>query len=409
MREEALIIGGGVSGVTTGIVLRLLGQRTRIVCRHWLGDTDGPTHPHAGEARFASQYPAASIIPHGVHIASEAWHMRMNLRFFEALHFIGAAGVRKQRHYEVYESPVPVAGYAPAMPGYRALPSDGSGEPGAPRRTDDTAIYGWSFQMLFAEMPTYRAFLAQLYRKLGGEAQSGQFFQASDLARERADVIVNCGGAWAASLFGDPAPSRFVKGMLVRVDTAGRIPSNRATSEIFSYNYQPAPAIYARPGSAAADVYCYPRTDGWLFGGTRLESVELRLAPDANPESAWPWEGETWSGPTISLPRHGMPGATLAVPAPIVALNSQILQTLTGHDARTYPLSAMEGYRHQRRTVRLEREEQRGRPVIHNYGHGGAGVTLSWSCAIQAATLAGATEGLGTEGIERLLVESARV
>jgi D-amino-acid oxidase len=36
--------------------------------------------------------------------------------------------------------------------------------------------------------------------------------------------------------------------------------------------------------------------------------------------------------------------------------------------------------------VRLERD---GR-VVHNYGHGGAGVTLSWGCADQVAkTLAG--------------------
>ena len=151
MNGEVVIIGGGVSGVTTGIVLRLLGHPTRILCRHWLGDTDQPAQPHAGEPRFASQYPAASIIPHSVSIADEGWHMRTNLRFFEALQFTSTAGVRKQRHYEVYESPEPIASYAQGMVGYRALPADGSGEPGAPRRADDVPIYGWSFQTLIAE------------------------------------------------------------------------------------------------------------------------------------------------------------------------------------------------------------------------------------------------------------------
>jgi D-amino-acid oxidase len=40
--------------------------------------------------------------------------------------------------------------------------------------------------------------------------------------------------------------------------------------------------------------------------------------------------------------------------------------------------------------VRLERDRLRdGRTVIHNYGHGGAGFTLSWGCArevLDAAT-----------------------
>ncbi len=41
--------------------------------------------------------------------------------------------------------------------------------------------------------------------------------------------------------------------------------------------------------------------------------------------------------------------------------------------------------------VRLEREQLHdGRIVIHNYGHGGAGFTLSWGCArevLDTATL----------------------
>jgi D-amino-acid oxidase len=39
--------------------------------------------------------------------------------------------------------------------------------------------------------------------------------------------------------------------------------------------------------------------------------------------------------------------------------------------------------------VRLERDQLRdGRTVIHNYGHGGAGFTLSWGCAREVLDIA---------------------
>jgi D-amino-acid oxidase len=49
------------------------------------------------------------------------------------------------------------------------------------------------------------------------------------------------------------------------------------------------------------------------------------------------------------------------------------------------------GLRPGRTAVRLEREDRDGRTVVHCYGHGGAGVTLSWGCAAEVVTLAGAS------------------
>jgi D-amino-acid oxidase len=45
------------------------------------------------------------------------------------------------------------------------------------------------------------------------------------------------------------------------------------------------------------------------------------------------------------------------------------------------------GLRPVRTAVRLEREDAGGRAVVHCYGHGGAGVTLSWGCAAEVCTL----------------------
>jgi glycine/D-amino acid oxidase-like deaminating enzyme len=406
MNNEILIIGGGVAGVTTGVVLRLRGYSTRILCRHWLGDADSTSNWFAAEPRYASQYPAASIIPHSVKIADEAWHMRTNLRLFEALHFSGTAGVRKQRHYEVYEAKCAPKSYAPQMPSYRPFPEDGSGEPGVPRRKADVPVFGWSFQTLFAEMPRYRKFLARLYQNLGGELETGRFLDLDSLRRESAETIVNCAGAWGPGFWGDALPSRYVKGTLVRAQADGRIPWNLTTSEVFSYNYYPAAEIYALPDGSPADVYFYPRTDGWLLGGTRLESGDLPAGSVRFSDETAPWVGEAWNGKTISVPQEGVSGRTNEVPAPIITLNRDIIYVLTGLDVAGLSKTAMIGYRHKRETVRLECATDGPRRIIHNYGHGGAGVTLSWSCAIRAASLIGATEESCLEEIETSLVKS---
>ena len=52
------------------------------------------------------------------------------------------------------------------------------------------------------------------------------------------------------------------------------------------------------------------------------------------------------------------------------------------------------GLRPTRPQVRLEAVDlDGGRTLVHNYGHGGAGVTLSWGCAADAAALALAALG----------------
>src|SRR5690606_39930813 len=46
------------------------------------------------------------------------------------------------------------------------------------------------------------------------------------------------------------------------------------------------------------------------------------------------------------------------------------------------------GLRPARPTVRLEAEKRNGTTVVHCYGHGGSGMTVSWGCADEVVTLA---------------------
>jgi len=100
-------------------------------------------------------------------------------------------------------------------------------------------------------------------------------------------------------------------------------------------------------------MYAIPRTNDCVFGGTNDISDNL--------------------------------GADPATTSRIVAECSRVLDI-----AKPPVLGERVGLRPFRRSgVRLERDRLRdGRPVIHNYGHGGAGFTLSWGCAREVLDIA---------------------
>jgi D-amino-acid oxidase len=50
------------------------------------------------------------------------------------------------------------------------------------------------------------------------------------------------------------------------------------------------------------------------------------------------------------------------------------------------------GLRPDRPAVRVEAEPLGSGLCVHNYGHGGNGVSLSWGCAREAAELVGLSE-----------------
>jgi glycine/D-amino acid oxidase-like deaminating enzyme len=388
--QKILIIGGGISGVTTGIVLQMLGFSTHIVCAHWLGDTDKALGPSHRDPRFASLYPAASVIPHTVHIDDFDWHLKSSLRIFTCLQKQRSKLLRPQRHYEIFESPRSIEPYAPQMPRFAEVTTGHRSLNHVPRRGSETPIYGWSFEALFVEMPAYRQFLAELYLQLGGTVDRATITRDT-LRSSSSRVIMNCAGAWGPVLFDDADDSWFVKGILVRVNTGGEMPRHHESRELFSYNYHPDASVYANPDGSSADVYFYPRSDVCLLGGTRLCSDPLTsqsvgpLTANAVADIESEWRGEVYNGPTIRIPLEGSFDQTVAVPAPIIELNSALVQSLTSFDLKRCPMTAMIGYRHRRQRVRLGSESWHDHRVVHNYGHGGAGVTLSWSSAVRAA------------------------
>mgnify|MGYP002760440946 CR=1 FL=1 len=93
------IIGGGIQGVSTGILLEYLGHETTIVSEAF-AYLDGPDIP-----TVATDYAAASIYP--VQIASEYTEDELIRRAestFKPFYDAEEVPVRKHRHFYIYET-----------------------------------------------------------------------------------------------------------------------------------------------------------------------------------------------------------------------------------------------------------------------------------------------------------------
>lgn len=154
-----------------------------------------------------------------------------------------------------------------------------------------------------------------------------------DEALARAPVAVNCTGLGARALCGD-ASLVATRGQVVLVEPVAGV---RAFVD----------------ETAAQPFYAVPRADGVVLGGTAQDGDERLGVDDAD---------------TAAI----LAGMAARVPA------------LRGARVRAVRV----GLRPCRPTVRLEREERPGgRAIVHCYGHGGSGYTLSWGCAADVARL----------------------
>ena len=196
----------------------------------------------------------------------------------------------------------------------------------------DGFVTGWAYSAPIFEMPVYLAFLGRRLLEAGvrTEILARPLRSLREVARE-ADVVVNCTGLGARDLVPDPEMSASW-GLLVRVENPG------IGMGFFSdYPEVDEPTYYI----AHAD---HVILGGCLFPGpddhAAARIVERCAAVD----------------PRLSAAR------------------------VTGTQAGLRPL---------RPTIRLERTALDDTVIIHNYGHGGSGVTLSWGCALDVADILG--------------------
>ncbi len=187
---------------------------------------------------------------------------------------------------------------------------------------------GWAFEAPVVEMPRYLRWLQARLERAGGTLTRMALVGLPD----RADLVVNCTGLGARGLAGDDAVSP-VRGQVLRVAQVG----------VQRWLLDP-----------TGLTYVVPREHDIIVGGTETEG-EWDLRPD--PLAA----------------QQILARAAALVPA---LASARVL----GHRVGLRPV---------RPAVRLEATvSASGRPIIHCYGHGGAGVTVSWGCADEVLELA---------------------
>lgn len=411
--ESVAIIGGGISGLTTATLLQLNGYKTSIYSRE-LPTAEIPQNHQS--AQFASLHAAASILPHSVQSPKANYWTAISQEYFRILAFIARCGVREQTHYEIFEqSFLRVPDYSRSLRNFEQLTDSDLLHDGMPRRLAADSTAGWRFDVLFCEAPEYIAYLYEFYRALGGRvlmtSPEPSWRSIAEYLKLDYQYYVNCTGHGAAELLGgngafdiDDRPSlpeyeplndkhepRFLRGHYLRVDI--KQPFTDARGRFFSYNYTPTAEVYSTATGDPADVYCYPRSDCWLLGGSR----QVQDGP-LDPSGAWAGEEAVSRQETFT----NCDGKQIKLPEAIFSLNDELLERMTQgklslrrlRSNRPDAISPGIGFRFQRSgntesvrvacsRVHLGTEKY----VLHNYGHGGSGFALSWGCAFDLLKL----------------------
>jgi D-amino-acid oxidase len=313
LKFDALVIGAGVSGLTTAICLAEVGLRVRI----WTAEPPQATTSVAAGAMW------------GPYLVEPVDRVRIwSARSLEILRGLSAdpqTGVRLASGVEASRTPNDPPEWGNQLDGFRMC--DASELP-------DGFASGWRFTAPLIDMPVYLGYLEQRLIAAGGSIEIRKV-GSLDEAATAAPIVVNCTGIGARELVPDPELTP-IRGQLVVVENPG-------LNEFFSEDTGPSSNL----------LHYAPHGDTMILGGS-AQPGDWNREPDQE--------------------------TAAAIVARCVEVQPRI------RDARI--IGHRVGLRPTRPCIRVEEQQLGDARVIHNYGHGGAGVTLSWGCAIESAALA---------------------
>jgi len=327
--KRIAIIGAGVSGLTCGVVLAEHGYRTTIFAK----DIGQQTTSSVAAAVWFPYHvePAERVIP----LALESYQVLVDLaRFPETgVSIIESQQFLRTGEIEIPDWAIPLG----AQPVILSAVEESRGvaltlpprDPSTPLRSaqnDHCFSSGFSLRTPLTDTTIYLDYLAARFRKAAGEIKADVRFEKLEDVDAKFDLLINCAGIGARELVGD-ADLEPHRGQVAIV------PKIEGLSCAIVCDDEPL-------------MYAIPRTNDCVFGGTNELSDNLAADP--------------------------------ATTSRIVDKCSRVLNI-----DKLPVLAERVGLRPFRKSgVRIEPGQLRdGRRVIHNYGHGGAGFTLSWGCA----------------------------
>jgi D-amino-acid oxidase len=351
--DKVLVIGCGVSGLTTALELAPIYDVTIVTERR-------PEDTVSAVAGALWEWPPAVCGHHRNPVSlarSKKWCMTSYERFRELARHPEATGVylRAANFYfteRIKDNPVEFT----KMRELREQVDDFSHDPGL---IDANGVNAW-YDAKHPVVDAYRhlAPMVDTDRYLGwlrhrAEAAGVTIVEDTRIdgpireteLRERygVDAIVNCAGLGAVQLAG--AAMVPLRGALLRARDDGR-------------EFDEAHCLAHHPERGAQDmVFIVPRGENLLLLGGLVEPME--------------WE----TGIGLDYP-------------PVAAMYERCLRFLPA--LKGIELDPAEPVRaglrpHRTEGVRVEREP--GTAIVHNFGHGGSGITLSWGCAEEVRTL----------------------
>lgn len=313
-RDGVVVIGAGVSGLTTAICLAEAGERVRV----WAAVPPARTTSALAGAMWGPSFqePVARTL---------AW-TEQSLRDFRELAALPGTGVRMAQVLTVGD--LPSADRLP--PQARLIPDL--------RQCDAAELpagfpAGFRGSMPVMDMPRYLDYLSDRLARAGGEIEIRKVGSLAEAA-DAAPVVVNCSGLGARELAGDPRV-RPVLGQFVAVQNPGL------------------DQVFLELTAASEMTHFCPHRDRVLCGG-------------------------------ISVPERWDTDPDAGVTERILARCRRVEPRLRDADV----IDVWVGLRPDRPAIRVEAEPIGRARCVHNYGHGGSGVSLSWGCARETAALA---------------------